>query len=88
MTCCAQLYLDSLPDQASANPPKPHAGGLGNLALQTSDVMYAFTALKSRGASLMGDVQVNDATGKRFFVVEDPNGIRIELHEGYDLNEQ
>ena len=64
-------------------PPRlsyPEAAGLRHLAFEVDDIYEAAAELKRMGVDHEA-VRTDEYTGKRFFFMQDPDGLPIELYE-------
>ena len=66
------------------NPPErpsyPEAAGLRHLAFEVADIESAAKGLESKGVGTEGGGGA-DYPGKRFFFMQDPDGLPIEFYE-------
>ena len=66
------------------NPPErpsyPEAAGLRHLAFEVADIESAAKELESKGVG-HESVRTDEYNGKRFFFMQDPDGLPIEFYE-------
>jgi glyoxylase I family protein len=74
-----QIELFSFP-----NPPKrlshPEACGLRHLAFEVENIEAVRNELEGKGENVES-VRIDEATGKKFTFLQDPDGLPIEIYE-------
>lgn len=64
-------------------PPRvsrPEAAGLRHIAFSVDDIKRAFNLMKEKNIPTQ-DIVTDEFTGKKFFFMEDPDGLPIEFYE-------
>lgn len=60
-------------------PSRPEAAGLRHLAFEVDDIGEAASCLESMGIP-HEDIRTDEYTGRRFFFLQDPDNLPIELY--------
>ena len=75
----SQIELFSFPN-APKRPSYPEACGLRHLAFEVDDIEEAVKELKGKNIQVE-EVRIDEYTGKKFTIFNDPDGLPLELYE-------